>query len=109
MLRSQFDRLDREETLATFGAKSYKPDFGIPDLATLVEVKFIGEKTRVQDTQESILADVPGYLREATGYISLIVFVYDAVQQLRDPRRFVEDLRQVTGRIDVIVVPGVGA
>jgi hypothetical protein len=45
MLRSQLDRLDREETLAKFGAQAYKPDFGVPDLATLVEVKFIGEKT----------------------------------------------------------------
>jgi hypothetical protein len=109
MLRSQLDRLDREEMLPKFGAKSYKPDFGVPDLATLIEVKFIGEATRVQDIQEEILADVPGYLREATGYSSLIVFVYDAAQKLRDARRFVEDLRKVTGIIDVIVVPGVGA
>jgi hypothetical protein len=95
--------------LPRFGAMAYKPDFGVPDLATLVEVKFIGEATRVQDIQEEILADVPGYLREATGYSSLIVFVYDAAQKLRDTRRFVDDLRNVTGIIDVIVVPGVGA
>jgi hypothetical protein len=106
MLRSQLDRLDREETLAKFGAQAYKPDFGVPDLATLVEVKFIGEKTWVQDIQGEILADVPGYLREATGYISLIVFVYDAAQKLRDARRFVEDLRKVPGIIDVIVIRG---
>jgi len=74
----------------------------------LVEGKFIGEATRVQDIQEEILADVPGYLREATGYSSLIVFVYDAAQKLRDTRRFVDDLRNVTGIIDVIVVTGVG-
>jgi len=34
------------QTLARkLGLKSYRPDFGIPELATLVEVKFIGEKT----------------------------------------------------------------
>jgi hypothetical protein len=109
MLRSQFDRLDREETLPKFGTQAYKPDFRVPDLVTLVEVKFIGDKTRVQDIQGEILADVPSYLREATGSSSLIVFVYDAAQKLRDARRFVEDLRQVTGIIDVIVIPGVGA
>jgi DpnII restriction endonuclease len=108
MLRSQYDRVDREDALPRFGAKSYKPDFGVPDLATLVEVKFVGDKTDPARVQEEILADVPGYLAEASPFSAIVVLVYDHAQKLRDPRKFVEDLRKVEGIIDVIVVPGIG-
>ena len=47
MLRAQSDRVDRESTPPRFGTKNYRPDFGIPDLSTLIEVKFIGERTRI--------------------------------------------------------------
>lgn len=107
MLRSQFERVEREDTLPRFGAKTYKPDFGIPDLRVLVEVKFIGTKTGVSTIQESILADIPGYLSETSHYDGIIVLVYDRGHKLRDPRKFIEDLRSVEGIIEVIVVPGI--
>ena len=106
MLRSQFDRVEREEQLPTFGVKSYRPDFGVPDLATLIEVKYVGEGLRAADLQEQLLSDVPGYLTATTIYTSLVAFVYDAANKLRDPRRFIEDLRRVEGLIEVIVIPG---
>jgi hypothetical protein len=108
MLRSHFDRVDREDTLPRFGVKNYRPDFGIPELRTLIEIKFVGEKTRVPDIQEEILGDVPGYLTDQARYDSLIICVYDAAHKLRDPRKFIEDIRKVEGIVDVIVVPGLG-
>jgi hypothetical protein len=110
MLRSQYDRVDREDTLPRFGAKTYKPDFGIPDLQTLIEVKFVGEKTDVGSIQEDILADVPGYLSEASRprFTGIVELVYDYAHKLRDPRKFIEDLSKVDGILDVIVVPGIG-
>ena len=108
MLRSQFDRVDREDTLPRFGTKSYRPDFGLPDLAVLVEIKFIGSSTNPGSIQEGILADVPGYLQESGRYTGIVVVVYDAAHKLLDPRKFIEDLRKVDGILDVIVVPGVG-
>lgn len=107
MLRSHFDRLDREDTLPKFGTKNYRPDFGIPELHTLIEIKFIGDKTNVADIQEEILGDIPAYLADQARYNSLIVLVYDAAHKLRDPRKFIEDLRTVEGIIDVLVVPGI--
>ena len=103
MLRSHYDRLERESTLPRFGTKAYVPDFGIPDLRTLVEAKYIGPKTSVSEVQEQVLADVPGYLNKSTGYEALVV-VYDAGRKLRDSRKFEEDLRKVDGIVDVIVV-----
>lgn len=108
MLRSQFDRLDREDTLPKFGAKNYKPDFGIPDLQVLIEAKFIGEKTTIARIQDEILSDAPAYLNQSSKYISLIVLVYDSGHKLRDSRKFIEDLKSVEGIIEVIVIPGIG-
>lgn len=108
MVRASFDRVDRETTLPKFGAKGYRPDFGVPELLTLVEVKYISEKTAVARIQDEILADVPAYLTNQSIYDSLLVLVYDAAHKLRDPAPFVQDLRRVTGISDVIVIPGVG-
>jgi hypothetical protein len=108
MLRAHFDRVDRENILPAFGAKGYRPDFGIPDLRTLVEVKFIGEKTDVGTIQEGLLADLPGYLADQVRYDSVVPFVYDGGHKLRDPTRFIDDLRKVVGVVDVIVIPGIG-
>jgi len=107
ILRSHFDRLDRESTLPKFGVKAYVPDFGIPELRTLIEVKYISASTKPSSIQEEILADIPGYLSEQGNYDGIVVFVYDDAQKLRDPRNFIEDLKGLDGIIDVIVIPGV--
>jgi hypothetical protein len=106
MLRSHFDRVDREDTLPRFGSKNYRPDFGVPEFHTLIEVKFIGEKTQVGRIQEEILADIPGYLADQARYTGLVIFIYDAAHKLRDPRKIIDDLRSVDGVIDVLVIPG---
>ena len=108
ILRSHFERLEKEETLPKFGAKSYRPDFGIPDLRVLIEAKFIGPKTDVATIQDGILSDVAGYLKSTPDYDSIVIFVYDSAQKMRDSRKFTEDIKTVEGIIDVIVVPGIG-
>ena len=107
MLRSQFDRVEREETLPKFGSKNYRPDFGIPDLQLLIEAKFVGEKTHIPNIQDEILADISGYLTNSQLYNALVVLVYDDAQKLRDPRKFIEDIRTVDEIVDVIIIPGI--
>ena len=109
MLRSRFDRLDREDTLPRFGVKKYAPDFGIPELRLLIEVKFISTTSRPADIQEEILADVPGYLQANSRFDSILVFIYAAVHKLRDTSKLIDDLKLVTGIVEVIVTPGIGA
>lgn len=106
MLRAQYDRLDRESVLPAFGVKSYRPDFGLPDLRVLLEVKYIGDRTNPADIQEEILADVPGYLSESTKYDSLIVFIFDGAHKIPDSRKLEEDLRSLDKIVDVIVTHG---
>jgi hypothetical protein len=86
MVRSQFDGVDREDTLPKFGVKNYRPDFGIPELKVLIEVKFIGQKTVVSSIQEEIMGDVPGYLSDSSRYEFLIVFVYDGAHPQGSPK-----------------------
>jgi len=109
MLRAHFDRLDREDTLPRFGVKRYSPDFGIPDLKLLIEVKFIGSATKPASIQEEILADIPGYLQVNSQFKSVVVVVYDAAHKIRDFEKFVSDLRSVPGIAEVLVIPGIGA
>ena len=71
-------------------------------------MKFVGEKTEVARIQEEILGDVPGYLGGSSTYTGILVFVYDAAHKLRDPRKFIEDLRSVDGILEVLVIPGIG-
>lgn len=108
MLRSQFDRVDREDTLPKFGIKSYRPDFGIPDLGVLVEAKYIGDKTTVAAIQDEIFADIPPYLSSSPKYSGIVVLVYDQAQKLRDPIKFIEDIKSIDGILDVLVIPGIG-
>ena len=105
MLRSNFTKVEREETLRKFGLKSYRPDFGIPDLKILIEVKFINDKTNPKTIQEEILADVEGYLNKNEEYTSLIVFIYDKANKIRDPEPFISDLKRLKYISDVIIVP----
>ncbi len=107
LLRTHSDQLVREEHFRKFGAQGYIPDFGVPEGKVLVEAKYVGAKTKLRDIQEAILADVSGYLKGNRDYDSIIVFVYDAGQQLRDPRKFKVDIGQVQGVLAVIVVPGI--
>jgi hypothetical protein len=107
MLRCQFEKVEREGTLAPFGLKSYRPDFGIPELRLLVEAKFVGESTVAGKLQDEILADVRPYLDSTSEYTGIAVLVYDAAHKIRDERPFVDALRSVEGIVDVVVVPGV--
>lgn len=105
MLRSNFSRVEREETLRRFGLKNYRPDFGLPDMKLLIEVKFINDKTNPKQVQEEILADIEGYLNKNEEYESIIVFIYDKANKIKDPEPFIEDFKRLTYIKDLIVTP----
>jgi hypothetical protein len=107
MLRSNFAAVEREETLKKFGLKNYRPDFGISEFKSLVEVKYINEKTDTKKIQEEILADSEGYLNKNTEYQNIFVFIYDKAHKLMDPESFIMDLKNTKYIIDVIIIPGI--
>lgn len=107
MLRAQFDDVVREESLPTFAAKAYRPDFGIASLRTLVEIKYLNDKRDLSKLQDAILADVSGYLTASQTYDSLVVLVYDAAGGLLDAEKFCRDFERIRGVAGVVVVPAV--
>jgi len=107
MLRSNFTHVEREETLRKFGLKNYRPDFGIPEYKSLVEVKYINDKTDPKKIQEEILADSEGYLNKNEEYDNIYVLIYDKAHKLMDPESFIVDLKSTKYIADVIVIPGI--
>ena len=104
ILRSYFDDLIDEETLPKFGHSSYKPDFGIPSISLLIEIKYVYKKEDFKKIEKDIMQDTIGYLTNNQQYKKIIVFIYDnsgSVQEHNITRR---DLIKVKGIEDVIIV-----
>lgn len=106
VLRSHFTDLVDEEVLGKFGLKHYQDDFGIPSLATIVEVKVIRDKTALKKLQEELMVDAVGYLATMTGYRHLVFFIYNMANRTVDSA-FVEALESLDPVAAVVIVPGV--
>ena len=77
ILRSVFDDLVDEDTLPKVGHSSYRSDFGIPSIGTLVEVKFARRAGDFRTIEKEVMEDSVGYLQETRMYQRLVVFIYD--------------------------------
>jgi len=105
MLRPYFEDLIDEESLPKLGHSAYKPDFAIPSLSTLLEVKYVRKKADFKKVEKEILEDSVAYLAKTKQYKRLLVFIYDhscSVQEYEETRR---DLINVKNIADVIIVP----
>lgn len=74
-------------------------------MKVLIEVKFINEKTNPKEIQEEIMADIEGYLNKNEEYESIIVFIYDKANKIKDPEPFIEDLKRLTYIKEIILIP----
>ena len=106
ILRSHFPDLVDEEFLGKFGLKHYKDDFGIPSLATIIEVKVVSESRSLKDLQEELMVDAVGYFQSLTIYRHLIFFIYNKANKLIDSA-FVEALGSLEPVAAIVVIPGV--
>ena len=104
ILRSYFDDLVDEETLPKFGHSSYKPDFGIPSLSLLVEIKYARKKEDFKLIEKEIMQDAVGYLAGTQQYEKIIVFIYDASCSVQEHNITRRDLIKIKGIEDVIIV-----
>lgn len=104
ILRPYFVDLIDEETLPKLGHSSYKPDFAIPSLRTLVEVKFAIKRTDFKDIEKEIMQDSVGYLTNTNDYERIIVFIYDHSCSTQEHDETKRALKKVSGIEDVIIV-----
>lgn len=106
ILKSHFQDLEDEFHLPRFGAIEYKPDFGVPSLALLLETKYIREVKDVKKVQNELITDSVAYLKAAVSYKKLIVFIYNN-NNVPTPDRFEADLERIPGIVKVITIVGV--
>ncbi|MDH5651297.1 MAG: hypothetical protein OEZ39_05435 [Gammaproteobacteria bacterium] len=106
ILRSHYSDLVDEEILCKFGLKHYQDDFGIPSLATVIEVKVVYEKTDLKKLQEELMVDAVGYFSSTTVYRNLVFFIYNKANKQIDSS-FVSALESLPPVSAVVILPGV--
>jgi len=104
ILRSYFDDVVDEETLPKFGHSSYKPDFAIPSLNLLIEVKYAYKKEDFKKIEKEIMQDTIGYLMNTQQYKKIIVFIYDNSSSVQEHDIARRDLIKIDEIEDVIIV-----
>jgi hypothetical protein len=105
ILRSHYPDLVDEEILGKFGLKHYQDDFGIPSLATIVEVKMIYEKTDLKKLQEELMTDSIGYFSSLSSYRHLVLFIYNKTNRQVDSA-FIKALESLAPVAAVLLIPG---
>lgn len=107
VLRPIFPELQDEESLKKLGHTTPRADLGIPSLGTIVEVKFLRGKgqSQIKKLTDEIAADHSLYLRDGTGYKSMIVFIWDECRQTEEYQTLKSGLESLEGVEKVILLP----
>ena len=104
VLRSYFDDLIDEEAMPKFGHKFHKPDFAIPSLRLLIEVKYAYQKNDFKKLEQEIMVDTKAYLSNTQDYDRILVFIYDESSSVQEHEITKKDLKKLEEIEDVIVV-----
>jgi hypothetical protein len=103
LLRSAFDDVVDEEPLRKFGHSSYRPDFGLPRLGLLIEIKYVRSAAEFKKIEKEIIEDSVPYLKEKATYKKIIVFIYDASSSAQEHATTIDALLGVDGIADVVI------
>lgn len=104
MLRPYYNDLIDEESIRKLGHSSYKPDFAVPSLRTLLEVKYVRERGEFKKTEKEVMEDSIGYLLDSNDYENLIVFIYDHSCSTQEHDETIRALKKIPDIEDVIIV-----
>lgn len=104
VLRPVFPDLIDEEALPTFGFKQATPDFAIPSLDLLLELKFVYARDDFKKRFEEIVKDVGEYFTAAPQFKHLIAVVYDDVPCSELHEQFKNELRRLPQIRDVVII-----
>lgn len=104
VLRSYFEDLIDEEVLPKFGHKFHKPDFALPNLRLLIEVKYAYKKEDFKKIEQEIMIDTIAYLSKTQDYDKILVFIYDDSSSVQEHGTTKNDLIKLDEIEDVIIV-----
>ena len=107
ILRPVFPDLVDEETLKKLGHTSPRYDLGIPSLHTIVEVKYMRRRgqSELKKITDEVAADHSLYLREGSGYSTMVVFIWDEARQTEEYKTLQNGLESLAGIEKVIILP----
>ncbi|UZJ36619.1 hypothetical protein [Prosthecochloris sp. SCSIO W1103] len=104
ILRSYFNDLIDEEVMPTFGHKFHKPDFAVPSLRLLIEVKYAYQKDDFKKIEQEIMIDTIAYLSKTQDYDKILAFIYDESSSVQEHDITKKDLKKLKEIEDVIIV-----
>lgn len=104
VLRSYFGDLIDEEAMPKIGHKFHKPDFAIPSLRLLIEVKYAYQKDDFKKLEQEIMVDTKAYLSKTQDYDRILVFIYDESSSVQEHDVTKKDLKKLEEIEDVIIV-----
>ena len=104
VLRSYFNDLIDEEAMPKFGHKFHKPDFAIPSLRFLIEVKYAYNKDDFKKIEQEIMVDTIAYLSNTQDYDRILVFIYDESSSVQEHETTRKDLIKRDEIEDVTIV-----
>jgi hypothetical protein len=105
MLRTIWPDVIDEETLRKVGHSFYIPDFAIPSLRLLIEVKFARRRADLKKVEKEVLQDASAYVAAAAGqFDQLVVFIYDHSASVQEHALVGSALERVSAIRSVVVV-----
>ena len=108
ILKSHFNDLEDELYLPQFANISYKPDFGIPSLKLLIEIKYLRKKPDLNKVQKEINDDSVGYIKSSDKYKLIIVYIYNS-SNMPIEDKYIKDLEKNKVVKKVIISPGISS
>ena len=103
ILRSYFDDIEYEDPTQKFGRSSSRLDLKIPQLKTIVEVKYARSSEDFKTIENEIKQDASSYV-QSTEYRKIIVFVYDSSSSVQDHETTKNAMKKIPNIEDVIIV-----
>jgi hypothetical protein len=104
MLRPYFDDLRYEEYLPKVGRSGHRYDIGIPQLATVVEAKYIRKVADFQKIVDEVGKD-SAQLQPQSAFTRIVVFVYDETCSVEHHAWTRAALEQIALVQEAIIVP----
>ncbi len=102
ILRSYFSDVEYEDPTPKFGHGSSRLDLKIPQLKTIVEVKYARSSKDFAKIEDEIKIDVSDYV-QSTDYRKIIVFIYDHSSSVQEHETTKNALKKITYIEDVVI------
>lgn len=103
ILKLHFNDVREEENLPSYAGSSSRVDFALKDEKILIEVKKTRPKLRDKELGHQLILDKEHY-KKTSNYKTLICFIYDPDNFIKNPEGLKKDLNETNAEMNVIVV-----